>query len=66
VPSPSPGSPNAYDRVSMQPPQLQWDFQFANNDIFDTNIPIQGEFDTAIFNSTQEFWENFPGEVEMY
>jgi hypothetical protein len=50
----------------MQPPQLQWDFQFANNDIFDTNIPIQGEFDTAIFNSTQEFWENFPGEVEMY
>jgi hypothetical protein len=35
--------------------------------LFDTSFPISAsDPETAIYNSTQDFWINFPGETEMY
>jgi hypothetical protein len=63
--SPPPNGP--YDRIAIHSIQSQHDFHLAGLDVFDTNFPINdAEIEAVIFNSTQDFWANFPGEVEMY
>ena len=64
-PSPSPNI--QFDRISTQSFLGQHDFHLEGLDFFDTNFPINdAEVEAAIFNSTHDFWANFPGEVEMY
>ena len=42
------------------------DFNLPDFDLFDPNFAIQEVDMDAMMSSTQDFWGNFPGEVEMY
>jgi hypothetical protein len=56
-----------FERITANPTQSHYDILLADFDVFDTNFSIEdSEMDAVILNSTQEFWMNFPGEVEMY
>lgn len=59
------------DPIVIEQPEVlphmdtQYDFEFTDMDIFNTDFSMDAEIEAAVFSSTQGFWEQFPGEANM-
>jgi hypothetical protein len=62
-------------QLHVEPLQDQeQDFMQTINDFFDSNsplfdqisLPMSSDIEAQMYNATQDFWANFPGETSMY